>query len=294
MHSSKSGLSFVEITSSWSKLKSFSNYAVEAALEAIVKYGKLDVARYFARTMQLLPFTRTSLETVMVYALGKAAEEYNANKTRVEIEASKVPGFEKEVNKVKEAFEDMLKLGVVSEVLPGKEKAVIDITKNKTLADLVRVLAAFLAKTPGKFDFEAFSTKYDIVSGVSSLYVLNEGGEEGKRLPRGLRVAIGLVSPAVGVNKDGSVDKKGAMSEDDWVKARENMSTLRELRERFYLYYFHAIGILYDNKIIISSTYPIQVDNDFVNHVLVPAYERYYERYYGLGRAVRRAESRGR
>ena len=285
MHSSKSGLSFVQITSSWNSLKSFSDYAIEAALEAVMS-GKLDVAPYFAGTMRLMPFVRTSLETVMVYALWRAAEEYNANRTRVEIKASEVPGFEKEkASKVKDAFEDMLKLGIVSEISPGKEKAVIDITKSQALADVVRILAAFFStRTSGNFSFEAFGTKYKVVSGMSSLYVLSKSG----RLPKGLRVAIGLVSPAVGVDEDGSVDRKGAMKEDDWVKARENMSALRELKDEFYLHYFHAVGILYGNEIVKHGTFPIKVADEIVDHVLIPAYKNYY----GLGRTVRRGESR--
>ena len=250
-----------------------------------VKGGKHSVAAYFARTMQLIPFVPASLEVVLAYALSRAAEAYKVNRSSVTIEVGEVPGFDPdERDKVREAFDAMHKLGIAASISPDKEKVEIDIAKNVGLHSIVEVFATFIKGLDiSSLRTLSYSPTYPqrVVSGVSSLYVFRQAG----RLPRSLRVALGLVSPVARVLRGGTIDKKNTIESEEWNAAVNNMSTLNQLRDRFFWHYINAIGILYDNEIF-THKYPLEVSEDMINYVIIPAYGRYYGRTRAAKRRV--------
>lgn len=264
------------VTRRWARLKTFSDYAIEAALDAIMN-GKYSVAAYFARTMQLMRFVPASLEVVLVYTLSKAAKAYKANRPNVIIEAGEVPGFDPdERDRVREAFDIMKRLGLAASISPDKEKIGIDIANNVGLHNVVEVFSTFIQGLDvSSLQALGPSLTYPqrVVSGLSSLYVF----QQVRKLPKGLRVALGLISPVARVLRDGSIDRKNTIERDEWNTALINMSTINQLRDRFFLHYYNAIGILYDNEIL-ARRYPIEVSGDMIDHVIIPAYGRYYGR----------------
>jgi len=262
-------LGFERITRKWASLRRFAGYTVDAALDA-VKRGHVDVASYFDRLIYLLPFTSRSLEKVLQYTLVKASHGFIKKDERLyEVSVDEVPGFDPdERDKVKSAFESMHELGLADIVSPEGVKL-----RSNVVSDLVRHIAYYIAETVSLADVggEVYSYPFKVVSGISSLYVMQKGG----RLPSSYTVMMGLLSPLAEVRGDGSVVTSTTIDWDEWNMARKQMSRLRPLRDKFDVEYFKAIGVLYENRIIVRS-YPIEVSGTIVDKVIAPTYHRYY------------------
>jgi len=262
-------LNFERITKKWIPLRRFARCAVDSAIDS-VKQGNFDVASYFAKLMYFLPFASRSLEKVLLYALVRASYGFvNRVEKLYEISVDEVPGFDPdERDEVKSAFESVHELGLADVVPPDKIRL-----RRSVVDDLVRYVASYIAEAISyrDMDVEAFSYPYKVVSGISSLYVMQKGG----RLPRSYTVMMGLLSPLAEVRRGGSVVTKTTIDLNEWNTARKHMSGLRPLRDKFDVEYFKAIGVLYENKIITKS-YPIEVSGTVINLVIAPTYHRYY------------------
>jgi hypothetical protein len=264
-------LGFERITGKWTPLRRFAGITVESALDA-VKQGVVDVASYFSKLLYLLPFAPLSVEKVLTYSLIKASRGYiEKNPSLYEIHASEVPGFEPdEVDKVKAAFEFLHGLDIAELIPPDRIKL-----KPEVINAIVEPVAPYLATKVNlsRVDLSKSSYPYRVVSGISSLYVMHKSD----RLPTSFTIMMGLLSPTAWVRRDGRVDRKTTIEQDEWEKARNNMSMLRPLRNKFDLEYFRTIGLLHENKIIVA-TYPsaIEVVGMFVDKVIAPTYERYH------------------
>ncbi len=264
-------LNFERITRKWASLRRFAGLAVDSALNAIEE-GHIDVAPYFAKLIYFLPFASRSLEKVLTYSLVKAIHGYVRKDSRYfEITVDEVPGFEPdEADKVKEAFESMRDLGLADIVSPTKIRLKVDPTG---LIKVIRPISSYIIGniSPQNIDLEALSYPYRVVSGVSSLYVMQKGG----RLPSSLTIMLGLISPTAYVKRGGAVERKNTIEVDEWNTARSNMAKIRNLKDKFDVEYFKAIGVLHENRIITKS-YPIEVSGDMIDFVIAPAYHRYY------------------
>ena len=264
-------LNFERITKRWTPLRRFAGLAVESALDA-VEQGLVDVAPYFAKLIYFLPFAPRSLEKVLTYSLIKATYGYvKKNPKYFEVSADEIPGFEPdEIDKIKAAFESMHEIGLAEVIAPDKIRLKMD---PKRVTKIIRPIAPCIVGniTPQNLDLEAISYPYKVVSGVSSLYVMYKGG----RLPRCFTLMIGLVSPTAYVEKDGSIKRKNTIDPDEWNEVKYSISKLKPFRDKFDIEYFKAIGILFENKIIVRS-YPIEISGDMIDLVIAPAYHRYY------------------
>jgi len=264
-------LGFERITKKWASLRRFAGLAVESALDAI-EQGYVDVAPYFAKLLYFLPFASRSLEKVLTYSFVKAVYGYaRKDMSYFEVSVDEVPGFDPdERDKIKAAFESMHNIGLAEIMSPNKIKLRMDLSK---AAKIFRPITSYVVGniTPQNIDLEALSYPYRVVSGVSSLYVMHKGG----RLPSSFTLMMGLISPTAYVKKGGAIERKNTIEPDEWNKARIQMSGLRPLRDKFDVEYFKAIGVLYENKIIVKS-YPIEVSGDMIDFVVAPAYHRYY------------------
>jgi len=262
-------INFERITRKWASLRRFAGYTIEAALDA-VREGHVDVASYFAKLIYFLPFASRSLEKVLLYTLVKASYGFvNRDAKFYEVSVDEVPGFDPdERDNIKSAFESMQELGLADIASPEKAKLRTDVVN-----ELVRYIAPFVVGNISyrSVDIDALSYPYRVVSGISSLYVMQKGG----RLPSSYTVMMGLLSPLAEVRRDGGVVTKTTIDLNEWNTARKQMSGLRPLRDKFDVEYFKAVGILYENRIIVRS-YPIEVSGTIVNLVIAPAYHRYY------------------
>jgi len=262
-------LSFERITRKWASLRRFAGYTVDSAIDA-VKQGHVDVASYFAKLIYFLPFASRSLEKVLLYTLVKASYGFvNKDVKLYDVSVDEVPGFDPdERDKVKSAFESMHELGLADIVSPEMVRLRHDVVN-----DLVRYVASYIAETINLKDVgeEVFSYPFKVVSGISSLYVM----QKSNRLPSSYTVMMGLLSPLAEVRKDSNVVTKTTIDLNEWTTTRKHMSSLRPLRNKFDVEYFKAVGILYENKIIVRS-YPMEVSGTIVNLVIAPAYYRYY------------------
>lgn len=262
-------IDFRYITKRWSSLRRLAGYVVESALDA-VKQGVIDAAPYFARILYFLPFTSRSLEKVLLYSLVKASHGFiKKDPSYYEIGVSEVQGFEQEeIDKVKVAFESMCDLGFAEIISPTKIRL-----KRELINNVIKHIAPYVSEDIklGDINIEAYTYPYRVISGVSALYAMYKSG----RLPSSFTTMIGLVSPTAYVKKDGTVVKKSTISTDEWIYARNQMATLKPLKDKFEVEYLKAVGILYENKIIVRS-YPLEVSGNFVELVIAPAYHRYY------------------
>jgi len=267
-------LSFEYIVRKWASLRRFAGYTVDAALEAVMQ-GHVNIASYYARLIYLLPFASKSLERVLVYSLIKASRGYLERDTKYyEIAADEV---REERSRVEQAFEAIARDLGLGEVIPPDIAHPVPRLKLKPdiVNSIVRPIAPFLArsldlKDIASLDLGAFTYPYRVVSGVSSLYAMQKGG----RLPKPYTVATGLLSPLARI-ENGEVVAKYAIELEEWDKARDVMSQLRPLRDRFDIDYFIAVGILYENGII-TKAYTLEVSGPFVELVIKPVYQRYY------------------
>lgn len=262
-------IDFKYITKRWASLRRFAGYVVESALDA-VRQGIIDVAPYFAKILYFLPFTSRSLEKVLLYSLVKASHGFiKKDSSYYEIKVDEVQGFEQEeVDKVKAAFESMCDLGLAEVISPTKIRL-----RHELINDVVRHIALYVSEDIKLKDInvEAYTYPYRIVSGVSALYAMHKSG----RLPSCFTIMLGLVSPTAYVKKDGIVERKSTISTDEWIYVRNQMATLKPLKNRFDVEYFKAVGVLYENKIIVRS-YPLEVSGNFIDLAIAPAYYRYY------------------
>jgi len=256
----------------WVSLRRFAGITVDVALEAVVQ-GHVDVSSFFARLIYFLPFTSKSLEKVLVYSLAKASYGFlKKDMNLYEISEDEVPGFEPdEVDNVRSAFKSMEDLRLADVITPSKIRLKPDV-----INELIRHVAVYVAekvdfKSLAGFESDAFSYPYKVVSGISSLYVM----QKTSRLPKSYTTMIGLLTPLAYVKRDGTVITKPTIEPTEWSEAKKLIASLRPLRDRFEVEYFKAIGVLYDNKIIVR-TYPLEVSGTFANMVVAPAYRRYY------------------
>ena len=264
-------LNFERITRKWSSLRRFAGLSVETALNA-VKKGYVDVTSYFAKLLYFLPFASRSLEKVLTYSLIKAVYGYAKKDTNYfEVTVDEIPEFEPdEKDKVKTAFETLRDLGLAEIVSPEEIRLKIEAGG---LIEVIKPLVPYVTGniTPQNIEPDPFSSPYRVVSGVSSLYVMYKGG----RLPSCFSIMMGLLSPIAYVKKDGTIVEKNTIDLNDWNTARMNMAMLKRLRDKFYVEYFKAIGILHENKIIVRA-YPIEVSGNMIDFVIRPTYYRYY------------------
>jgi len=262
-------LSFERITRKWASLRRFAGYTVDSAIDAI-KEGHIDVASFFSKLILFLPFASRSLEKVLQYTLVKASHGFiNKDGKLYEISVDEVPGFDPdERDKVKSAFESMHELGLADVVSPERVKLRLDIVN-----DLVRHIAPYIAENVSLKDVGEDVVPYPlkVISGISSLYVMQKSG----RLPSSYTVMMGLLSPLAEVRKDGSVVTYTTIDLSKWNTARRQMSSLRPLKDKFDVEYLKAIGVLYENRIIVRS-YPMEVSGTIVEKVIKPTYHRYY------------------
>lgn len=263
-------IGFEHITRKWTPLRRFAGYAVDSAVDA-VKQGNFDVATYFAKFVYFLPFASRSLEKVLTYAMIKVTHAYvRKDPSLCEISVNEVPGFEPdEVDNVKTAFESLNEMGLADLISPDKIKLQMD----SGLMSILKPIANYITDNISlqNIDLDAVSYPYRVVSGVSSLYVMQRGG----RLPSSFTIMIGLVSPVAWVKRDGTVEWKSTIEPDEWSKARSNMSRIRVLKDKFDVEYFKALGIMHENKVI-TRTYPREVSGDMISYVVRPTYYRYY------------------
>jgi len=262
-------LNFERITRKWASLRRFAGLVVESAFDAF-KQGHVDVAPYFAKLLYFLPFASRSLEKVLLYSLAKASYGFIEKDIRFyEISVDEVPNFDPdERDKVKTAFESMHDLDLAEIISPNKIRLKLSVVN-----ELVRYIAPYVTENIHLQDVntEAISYPYRMISGVSSIYVMCKGG----RLPSSFTIMTGLVSPTAYVKRSGTVERKSTISPSEWSQARSSMSSLRPLKDKFDIEYFKAIGVLYENKIIVKS-YPIEVSGTMIDLVIAPAYYRYY------------------
>ena len=264
-------LGFERITRKWASLRRFAGLAVESALDAI-EQGHVNVAPYFAKLLYFLPFASRSLEKALTYSFIKAIYGYaKKDMSYFEVSVDEIPGFDPdERDKIKAAFESMRDIGLAEIVAPDKIKLKMDLSR---AAKIFRPIMSYVVGNiaPQNIDLEALSYPYRVISGVSSLYVMYKGG----RLPSSFTLMTGLISPTAYVKKGGVVERKNTIEPDEWNKARMHMAKLRPFRDKFDVEYFKAIGVLYENKIIVRS-YPIEVSGDMIDLVVAPAYHHYY------------------
>ncbi|MCC6014366.1 MAG: hypothetical protein LM564_01515 [Desulfurococcaceae archaeon] len=263
-------LDFRRITRKWNPLRGFAGRVVESALESI-RGGQIHIAQYFAKLLYFLPFTPASLEKVLLYSLAKASKGFvEKNPSLYEVKALEVPGFEPdEVDKVGDAFQALSKLGIAELVAFDKIKL-----RPEVIDKLIEPIAFYLAKQINLRDIEPDTAAYPykVTSGLSSLYVMHRVG----RLPSSFTIMAGLLSPVAWIRRDGKVERKTTIDRVDWTIARDNMSKLRPLRDRFEVEYFKAVGFLYENNIIIRTYPSIEIPGSLVDAVIVPAYREYY------------------
>jgi len=269
MEAIKAVLTYERIVKKWTRLRRFAGCTIDAAL-ASTKKGHTEVASYFTKLIYLLPFSPKSLEKVLLYSLVKASHGFVKKETSYyEISTYEIPGFDPdEKDKIRSAYESMQDLNLADIISPDKIRLKIEVVN-----ELVKPIASYVA---AKIEFrdlnpEAFSYPYNVISGISSLYVMQKEG----RLPRSYTVMTGLLAPLCRVLNNGKIDKKSTITAEEWEEARQRMSKIKLLKNIFDVEYFHAIGVLYGNKIITRS-YPLEVSGTFVEHVIAPAYERYY------------------
>ena len=264
-------LDFKRITRKWTSLKRFAGLTVESALDAVGQ-GYVDVAPYFAKLIYFLPFAPRSLEKVLTYAIVKAVYGYEKkDASYFELTVKEIPEFEPdEEDKVRAAFESMRDLSLAEVIAPDRIRLKVD---QSTLSKVIKPIAPHVMGniTPQNIDLEAVSYPYRVVSGVNSLYVMYRSG----RSPTSFKIMMGLVSPVVYVKKDGTVERKSTIEPDEWNETRTNIAKFKSLRGIFDVEYFKAIGVLYENRIIVRS-YPIEVSGNIIDLVIVPTYKRYY------------------
>lgn len=263
-------LDFRRITRKWTPLRGFAGRVVESALETI-RGGQIHIAQYFAKLLYFLPFAPASIEKVLFYSLAKASKGFiERNPSLYGVEVSEVPGFEPdEVDKVKEAFEALSRLGIAELVSPDKIKL-----KREVIDELIGPIAFYLAKDVNLRDIkpDAAVYSYKVISGVSSLYVMHKVN----RLPSSFTIMTGLLSPVAWIKREGIVERKTTIESTEWALARDHMSRLRPLRDRFEAEYFKAVGFLYENGIIIRTYPSVEIPGSLVDAVIVPAYRSYY------------------
>jgi hypothetical protein len=263
-------LDFSYITRKWAPLRRFAEKVVESALDA-VKGGRIDVAQYFAKLLYFLPFAPMSVEKVLIYSLAKAGRGYiEKDPSLYEVVANEVPDFEPdEIDKVKAAFEFLNELGIVELVSPDKIKLKLD-----TIKGTVEHIAFYLARDLNlrDIDLDAVSYPCKVISGMNALYVMHKVN----RFPSSFTIMTGLLSPTAHVKKDGTIELKTTIELNEWTLARNQMSKLRTLKDRFDVEYFKAVGFLHENRAIVK-TYPIEVVGTLVDMVIAPAYDRYYK-----------------
>jgi len=260
-------IDFRHITRKWASLRRFAGLAVESALGSI-EQGYVDVASYFAKLMYFLPFASRSLEKVLMYSFVKAAHGYEKKEASYfEVTIEEIPDEE---DKVRVAFESMRDLGLAEVIAPDRIRLKVD---QNTLNKVIKPIAPYVmdSKTLQNIDLEAVPYPYRVVSGVSSLYVMYRSG----RLPRSFTIMMGLVSPVIRVKRDGTVERKNTIEQEEWNEARENIAKLKPFRDKFYIEFFKAIGVLYENKIIVRP-FPVEVSGNMIDLVIAPTYERYY------------------
>ncbi|MEM1749886.1 MAG: hypothetical protein QW088_03040 [Desulfurococcaceae archaeon] len=252
-------------------LRRFAELTVESALNSI-KSGYIDTASLYSGLQYQLPGTLRSVEKVFSYALIEASYGYvNKDLDRYKIEVDRVPGFEPyERNKVKWAFESLVKLGIADTVDTNTIRirpAVID--------SMVRILAPFVVKTgiqPTGLTLSDTVYPYRVIRGISSIYVMHRNN----KLPKCYIVATGLVSPVGEVDANGRVKTKSTIDRSEWDEARYNMALIKKLRTGFESeHYLKALGFMIENGIIVR-TYPIEILGSFIERVIKPAYEQYY------------------
>ncbi len=219
-----------------------------------------------------MPFAPKNLEKVLIYSFVKAIYGYARKDMKYfEVSVDEVPGFDPdERDEVKSAFESMHDMGLAEITAPDRIRLKID---QPSIAKILGPLVPYVTGniTPQNIDPEAISYPYDMLSGVSSIYVMHKTN----RLPSSFTIMMGLISPIAHVEKDGTIVKKNTIEPDEWNKARTNMSKLKRFKDIFMIEYFKAVGVLYENKIILR-TYPIEVSGDMRDLVVAEAYHRYY------------------
>jgi hypothetical protein len=192
------------------------------------------------------------------------------NPNLYEIEVSEVQGFEPgEEYKVREAFEILSKLGIAELLSPDKIKL-----KSDVIDEIIRPIAPYLAKEIDfhDIDIEASTYPYKVISGISSLCVM----QKINRLPNSFTIMAGLISPTAYVKRGGEIAYKTTIELSEWNLVKNQMSKLRQLREKFEIEYFKAIGFLHENNIIVRTYPSIEIPGSLVNMVIVPTYKKYY------------------
>jgi hypothetical protein len=263
-------LDFIHITRKWAPLRRFAEKVIESALDA-VKEGHIDVAQYFAKLLYFLPFAPMSIEKVLIYSLTKASHGYREKDPSLyEVTANEIPEFEPdEIDKVKDAFESLSKLGIAELISYDKIRL-----KFNVITGIIEPIVNYLAEDLNlrEVDLDAISYPYKVISGINALYVINKVN----RLPSSFTIMTGLLSPTAYVKKDGTVELKTTIGLDEWNLAKKQISKIHTLKDKFDIEYFKAIGFLHENRIIVR-TYPIEVLGTIVNMVIAPAYDRCYK-----------------
>ena len=264
-------IDFKYITCKWASLRRFAGLTVESALDAVGQ-GYVDIAPYFAKLVYFLPFASRSLEKVLMYATVKAVHGYEKKDiSYFEVTIKEIPEFEPdEEDKVRAAFESMRDLGLAEVIAPDRIRLKVD---QSILSKVINPIAPYVMGniTPQNIDLEVISYPHRVISGVNSLYVMHRSG----RLPSSFTIMMGLVSPVVYVKRGGTVERKNTIEPEEWNETRANIAKLKSLRDKFDVEYFKAIGVLYENKIIVRS-YPIEISGNMIDLVIAPTYKRYY------------------
>lgn len=259
------------VTRKWRSLRRFAGLTVEASLDAI-KSGKVEVARFYSGLLYFLPFAPRSLEKVLIRGLFKASRGYIMKETNYyTVTVEDIPDFEPdEKDAVLSAFKSIADMGLAT--ISGPTSITF---KPEVVNDLVRPLAPYIIDIMGeKFhpsDVESGSHAYRLVSGISSVYIMYRGN----RLPKCYTLLTGLVSPVGRVEANGEVLVKHTIANDEWSEAKSNMSRLKPLKDSFEVEYFKALGVMFENRIVVNVG-PIEISGLFIENAIKPAYERYY------------------
>lgn len=261
-------LDFRSITRKWTSLRRFAGLTVECALES-VKQGKVDVASFYSKLLYFLPFSPRSLEKVLSYVLIRASRGYvEKNPSYYTIRVDDVPIDPDEKDDVRTAFGSLINLGIANAA--GADAISL---RSSIVDDIVRCIAYFITEEIQPMDVEPERTArpYRIVSGISSLYVMHKGN----RLPKCYTVLAGLTSPVVKINRGENITVKSTIEAGEWREARNRMSRIKVLRAGFDVEYFKAIGLMIENEVI-TRTYPMEISGYFIDNVVKPAYQQYY------------------
>lgn len=263
-----SAFTFHRVTRSLSSLRRFAGLTVECAFDSI-RRGKVDVATYYCKLLYFLPFSPRSLEKVLIFGLIKACCGYVKKDINYYIlKVNEISVDPDDESSIRASFESLIDLGMA---VPTGGDAIS--LRPEVVNEMVRIIAPYIAEvtSPADIEIESASIPYKIVSGISALYVMHKGN----RLPRCYSVLTGLVSPVVRITASGDAVTKSTIDLDEWSEAKKRISRIKTLRDSFQIEYFKAIGLMVENKILVR-TYPMEISGYFIENIIKPAYQHYY------------------